>query len=488
VRRAYFAAVVALAIGVSGARAQAAVVTVGAPQHVRPIAPGFLGLSLEYSAIEPYAGTDPVAVDPAFVQLVRNLSPSQQPVLRIGGDSTDWAWWPTPSVRRPLGIRIDLSPTWLAVTRSLADTLNAKLILGINLEADSRAVAAAEARAFVSGLGRTRIQSLELGNEPELYHSFGWYTNARGRAVPGRGDRWSFANYVKDYSKIAAALPPIPLAGPAIGAPGWLPNIGAFAKAQRRVKTVTVHRYPLQQCHQPAASSKYPTIAHLLAPQASVGLANTVIPLARAAHANGDPIRVDEMNTVSCGGAAGVSNAFASALWTVDALFGMARVGVDGVNIHTYRGATYELFSFQHVGDVWSAFVRPQYYGMLLFAQAAPPGSHLLHVAGASGQLRAWATRAPDGRTRVVLINEDGRRAHNIALRVKGAHGTGSLERLLAPGLGATSGVTLGGQSFGTETSTGQLPGPAETATVMPRGNSYAVSLPPASAAMLTVG
>jgi hypothetical protein len=487
VRRAYFAAVVALAIGVSGARAQAAVVTVGAPQHARPIAPGFLGLSLEYSAVEPYAGTDPAALDPAFVQLVRNLNPGQQPVLRIGGDSTDWAWWPTPSVRRPLGIRIDLSPTWLAVTRSLADTLNAKLILGINLEADSRALAAAEARAFASGLGRSHVQSLELGNEPELYHSFGWYTNARGRTVPGRGDRWSFANYVKDYSKIAAGLPPIPLAGPAIGAPGWLPNLGAFAKAQRRVKTVTVHRYPLQRCHLPAASSRFPTIAHLLAPAASAGLADSVIPLARAAHAHGDPIRVDEMNTVSCGGAAGVSNAFASALWTVDALFGMARVGVDGVNIHTYRGATYELFSFQHVGDAWSASVRPQYYGMLLFAQATPPGSHLLHVAGASGQLRAWATRAPDGRTRIVLINEDGRRAHNIALRVQGAHGAGSLERLLAPGLRATSGVTLGGQSFGTATSSGQLTGAPNTTTVTPRGNSYAVSLPPASAAMLTL-
>ena len=29
--------------------------------------------------------------------------------------------------------------------------------------------------------------------------------------------------------------------------------------------------------------------------------------------------------------------------------------------------------------------MHPDYYGMLLFAQAAPPGSHLLRVAGASG-------------------------------------------------------------------------------------------------------
>jgi hypothetical protein len=124
---------------------------------------------------------------------------------------------------------------------------------------------------------------------------------------------------------------------------------------------------------------------------------------------------------------------------------------------------------------------------MLLFAQAAPPGSQLLHVAGAIGQLRAWATRAPDGRTRVVLINEDGRRAHKLTLRVPNAHGAGTLERLLAPSLRATSGVTLGGQSFGSRTSTGQLTGTPTTAKLTPHGNTYAVSLPRASAALLTL-
>ena len=41
----------------------------------RPIPPGFLGLSLEYNSIEQYAGTDPGAIDPVFVQLVRNPEP-----------------------------------------------------------------------------------------------------------------------------------------------------------------------------------------------------------------------------------------------------------------------------------------------------------------------------------------------------------------------------------------------------------------------------
>jgi hypothetical protein len=73
--------------------------TIGAATKAPAIHPGFLGLSLEYRTVEAYAGTDPAALDPVFLQLVRNINPNQRPVIRVGGDSTDWAWWPTASVR-----------------------------------------------------------------------------------------------------------------------------------------------------------------------------------------------------------------------------------------------------------------------------------------------------------------------------------------------------------------------------------------------------
>src|SRR5947209_20501175 len=67
---------------------------IGAPRAVHPIEPGYLGLSLEFGALKAYAGTAPGAPDPVFLQLIRNLTPDQAPVLRIGGDSTDRTWWP----------------------------------------------------------------------------------------------------------------------------------------------------------------------------------------------------------------------------------------------------------------------------------------------------------------------------------------------------------------------------------------------------------
>jgi hypothetical protein len=52
----------------------------------------------------------------------------------------------------------------------------------------------------------------------------------------------------------------------------------------------------------------------------------------------------------------------------------------------------------------------------------------------------------------------------------------------------ATSGVTLGGQSFGSETATGLLTGMPATVQLRSVAGRYAVRLAPASAALVTVG
>ncbi|MBV9414200.1 MAG: hypothetical protein JO363_04400, partial [Solirubrobacterales bacterium] len=91
-------------------------VTVQAAGGQHHVPSGFLGLSIEYSALAPYAGSDPAALDPVFEQLVRNLVPGQAPVLRIGGDSADRTWRPTSAVLRPPGVRFAITDHWLAVT------------------------------------------------------------------------------------------------------------------------------------------------------------------------------------------------------------------------------------------------------------------------------------------------------------------------------------------------------------------------------------
>ncbi len=463
--------------------------TVSNTPYGRRIAPGFVGLSFEYTALAPYAGTDPHAINPVLVQLIRNLAPGQSPVLRIGGDSTDWTWAPTPGLRRPPGVRFALTPGWLAVTHALAQAARARLILGINLEANQRALARAEVRSLINSVGRSAIAGLEIGNEPELYRSFAWYRNRAGRQVPGRPRGYNFHAFATEFSQFGARLPRLPLAGPAIGGQQWIHYTGPFVAAEPRLGLVTLHRYPLQRCHLPAASDLYPTIAHLLSGAASRGLASGVAPYVRIARAHGLPLRLDEINSVSCSGARGVSDTFASALWSLDTMFELARVGVDGVNIHTFPHAAYAPFSFSHAGGRWQATVAPEYYGLLMFTRAAPPGSRLLKLTGTPNQqLDAWATLAPDKRTRIVLVNDSTTRTRTVALRAASRiRGQATLTRLGAPAINATSGVSLGGQSFAPQTSTGQLTGPGRTATVPRSPHGYVVDVPPATAAMLTL-
>jgi hypothetical protein len=452
----------------------------------RPIPPGFLGLSLEYNSIEQYAGTDPQAVDPVFVQLVRNLNPGQSPVLRIGGDTTDWTWWPVPRLKQPPGVTYTLSPRWIEITRALTQKLRARLILGINLEADNVELARLEARELVDGLGRGSVQALELGNEPALYASFPWYRTAAGVKVPGRPRSYDVPAYVRDFNTFAAALPPLPLAGPALGASKWMQNLGPFLSSQPRLGVVTLHRYPLQLCYTSTKSLKHPTLGHLMNPAATTGLADSFKRDVASAHARGLPLRVDEINSVSCGADRAVSYTFASSLWAVDAMFELARVGVDGVNLHTFPGAGYELFKLTMADGHWQAAVSPEYYGLLMFAAAATPGARLLRISGEPGAaIKAWATRAVDGTIHVVLINK-GPQARMFALRLPGAVDSATLERLQGPALQSASGVTLAGQSFGPQTTSGRIGGSAHRSTVKPIGDRYVVSLPAASAAMLT--
>ena len=472
-------------IGCAQARpgARVPVLTVERATVGPPMPSGFVGLSMEYRGFAAYAGQDPNAVSPVFLQLLRNLAPAQRPVLRIGGDSTDWTWYPSAHLRRPQGVRFDLTGSYLRVVRALTQTLDARLILGVNLEADSRRLAAAEARAFLDVIGRPSIDALEIGNEPELYGSFPWYKTPAGQHISGRPRGYDFAAYMRDFTSFAAALPQVPLAGPSTGSPSFIQALAPFLAGEPRVGIATLHAYPLKNC----GGANDVTMSQLLSSSSAAGLAATLAPYVAIARRHGDGLRIDEMNAISCGGERGVSDTFGSALWAIKALFAMARVGVAGVNIHTVPGTINEIIGAGQVGGVWQSVVHPEYYGMMMFEQAAPAGARLLSVAGPSGgAVQAWATRATDGHVRVMLINP-GAGSETVDVRVPGKSGPATLEQLQASSLRSTLGITLGGQSFGSHTSTGLLAGQPATVLVSPGSDGYSVTLRGAGAAMLTL-
>ena len=126
---------------------------IGSPEG-RPVPAGFLGFSIEFQAIRSYTGSDPRRINPVFVQLIRNLSPGQAPMIRIGGDSTDASSAPTPGIHPPPQVTYKLTPSWYATTAAAIHALGAKLTIGVNLGADQPAPDSVEgARVVVGDLG-----------------------------------------------------------------------------------------------------------------------------------------------------------------------------------------------------------------------------------------------------------------------------------------------------------------------------------------------
>ncbi|MGO9956696.1 MAG: glycosyl hydrolase family 79 C-terminal domain-containing protein [Solirubrobacteraceae bacterium] len=470
-------------------------VTVATGARGRAIASGFLGLSFEFGAIRAYTGSDPKRVNPVLVQLIRNLTPGQAPVLRIGGDSTDQSYAPAVTVAPPHYVAYQLTPGWMATTAALAHVLGARMILGLNLAADEPALDVAEARDYLAAFGRKSIEALEIGNEPNVYHKLKLLHTALGRSYRPRSRDFGFRQYQTELDAIAAAVVHVPLAGPALAigptpsAGSWVGSIPELLARQHRIQILTVHRYPLRNCYESSSSPQYPTVGNLLSGYATSTLADTLIPWVAIAHDQHRVLRVDELNSVACRGRDGVSNTFASSLWVTDALFALANVGVDGVDMHTLPGSAYQLFSFSDDDGRWQGHVAPVYYGLQLFAQAAPSGSRLLTVRRSSPApgVSIWATRAPDDGIRVTLINKDQSRSASVALRMApGTTSSARVERLRAPSAGSYGDVTLGGRTYGALTSTGRL-APQRTQPIRAdRRGAYVVSVPKASAALVT--
>jgi len=495
--------VVGLAAAGAAASARAYVFHLGVTgaTHGRSVPSNFLGLALEFNEIPKLVSAptrSAASVNPIFAKLVKNLDPAGRPNIRVGGQSTDRVWWPVRGMSRPLGVTYGLTTHWAAAAHALAQALNAQYLLGINLEANSTRISQVEADGLVKGIGSRYIGALQIGNEPDLYTLIPWYRRQGGRSLPwyshdgspvySRPPAYGPENYVQEVTRTMKVVPRLPIAGPETGNNPWADAFDRLLSPHSRVRMLTSHAYGLNQCVTNSASPVYPTVPNLVSLTASRGEVSTIGPYVAAAHRNGAAYRIDEMGSVTCNGRRGVSDTLASALWVMDALFTMAGDGVDGVNLHTYPNSNNGLFDFSTAHGRPRASVHPLYYGALMFAQAAPAGSRLLRVvSGSQGPLRAWATRAPDHSVRVLLINDSLSSAASAVVHTPTVPGPASLERLQASSAYATSGVTLGGRTFGAATRTGVLRAPVAQ-TVTPRGGTYSVTLGAGSAALLTLG
>jgi hypothetical protein len=372
-------------------------------------------------------------------------------------------------------VTVDLGAAHLATLAALHAALGTRFVLGLNLLHGSGANAGALVDAVHAAMPPTSVVAFELGNEPDLY-----VLNGKRSLLYGFGAFKSEMDQLRDAVAAHVAPAPAPaFAAPALGTTSWLANLASLYGAEAtRLSLVTTHVYPFTT---PCLKLPPPSPADLLSTAATDGIAATYAPHAKAAHAAGYAFRMAEMNSVSCGGADGVSNAYASALWGAHVAFALAAAGLDGVNFHT-PGTFYAAFSF----EAGALSVRPLYYGLALFSMATANGGALVPTTLLpTARVHAWATRDRDGAVRVALLNEEASPA-TVRVRAHGKSGHASVVRLVGPSLAARTGLTLGGRTWDGST-TGLPVGAPSAEAAAYDGEAFLVTVPSMQAALVTM-
>jgi len=486
-----------------------ATVSVNSEQLGAEIPKGFLGFSNEVStsgmglptpsaeargSIHPPAGVpadaqmtyvlgEPAAPNTGFYTMMRNLGPG---LLRLGGNSQDKTCWSPKAAPHPAWCQGPITPDQLKLYATAAGAAGWQMTVGLNLLENSPRWALSEVTQGVAKeIPADRILGLEIGNEPDLF--------AR---TPARPKNYSPQDYVHDALGYIHAFRANPtarkygLVAPAVCC-GWRnpQDLGIILRGLGSdLKLVSVHNYTTSTCGQ-----RNVTAAELLSPermQKFDDLSKKLVAVAQPYHL---PIALLETNSASCGGMAGVSNAFASSVWGLDYMFNVAQDGYSNINFHfSYRagGSAYnpvQTFGWKVANqEHYENVAQPLYYAMYMFAKNAS-GEHFLPASiTTKSNITSFATTAcPGCAVHVFVINEDGKASGPVDVHLSGKTGKASLLMLKAPTLHSLAAdVRYGGQQFDTE---GDIGAP-QTTSVQPGSNGdYRFTLPNASAAVLTI-
>jgi hypothetical protein len=324
------------------------------------------------------------------------------------------------------------------------------VIYGINLKTNTAANAANEASFAAKTLGDS-LEAFEIGNEPNFYRTEATYET-------------SYNAYVK---AIRAAVPGAVFDGPGQGdSTSW---VGTFAPHEKNngLQILSTHLY--------IGNKTTATIAGMLASNSSGRLPNAETVMGNAQSANGIPQwRMTEANSYFHGGADGVSNVQAAALWALDFMHGIASHHGAGVNFH---GGTSTQFPLTYSPIVFNGLtptgVQAVYYAELLWSLAGTGALHAATVSGASA-VTAWGIGTN------VIVNNESSATLTATVRLAGSASKASGYPLTAPSLSSKA-ITLAGS---TVTASAAFHPAPQTLTIS--GSAVTVTVPAGSAVLIT--
>jgi hypothetical protein len=393
-----------------------------------------------------------------LAQLLRNLGNS---VMRFGGNSVDTSFH-------------GITPGALAGLVRLVKASGWTVLYSENLGEFNAAGVTADAGAVSAALG-SGLSAFACGNEPDAYR----HNGIRARTYTG-------SDYLSEaaacFAAIRAGAPNAPLEGPDTGAQSWLAEYAA--KEAGTLSWLGQHYYPLG-C---GLHGKSPAqlAGTLLSPALTAKEVATFTRAAADAKTADAQVWMSETNTACGGGARGLSDSYAAALWVIDYLLTGAEHGVHGMNFHgrldtSCQGYTplCQVGTNEYVG-------QPIYYGML-FAHLLGAG-HLLPVtvstSSSAGNVTAFALKPLTGGGLRLIVENLSQYQADVALPVGGNPGTATVLQMTGPSLLATSGVEIQGARVGANGSFT----PGKPDTVQCAAGSCPVTIAPYTAVLVNVG
>jgi hypothetical protein len=420
----------------------------------------FMGLSYEKESIS-YAYFH--ASNHNLIALFRRLGNG---VLRLGGGSVDQILWNPDSAE---ATHSQVSPTNIQALAGFLKATGWPCLYGINLATSTPALAAAEVASVVALLG-SNLFGITIGNEPDEYGMPGSYF----------AGNWTLEDYLKRWKAFRAAIlkaePGVLITGPDGGGANHI-----FSWTFPFVQAVTANEITLMTEHYYRASGAATTSTADFLVSPDPRLTGILTVLNAGAERLGVPYRLSECNSFANGGAPGVSDSYASSLWVIDFLFAAALGGSTGVNMHGGgSSAGYEPIA-DHSGAVLE--VRPEYYGLLLFAMAGTGTLLQTLLSTGTANVTAYAVRTRTGGLNLIFVNKDSVQDLKITIEANQTIQTASAQTMTGPSLTAISGVTIQGAPVNNDGSFY----PANPTLLVASGTQTTCSVPALSAVLVCI-
>jgi hypothetical protein len=331
----------------------------------------FTGLSYETGQLY-----NPEFFSAGNTQLVNAfLGLSDKGVLRLGGHLSNITLWEGVGQNDPKqqrGVRHGIEDYWewplvdpvvqqnkrgiitrkaISNLRGFLDAVDWRLIYGLNFACGSAARAADEAEAVMALLGE-RLVAFVVGNEVDGFGEDQFF----------RPKGYDFEQYFAEYEvwvkTIRARVPYARFAGPDTDGKvaTWVTEYARRTRGDAVL--LTSHYYGMGPASDPGMTAE--RLLQKVNPELDAQIAGVH---AASAAAGGTPYRMDEGNSCFGGGRAGVSDAYASALWVADYMLRVGCAGFAGVNLHGGGSGIYTPIESSVNAPVLQ---RPMYFGMQL--------------------------------------------------------------------------------------------------------------------------